>query len=377
MGGEVMKRLLFAITIVGAATILGGCPIYPDAGNYIVCSSSQCFDCPDPSLSGACVPWLCSASADCGDGYSCSAQGFCGPGSGSDAGTGNCACPAGTICRLSNGALQCVTPDEAGGGGTTGADASGGAVADVAQDVAIDVLLDAMVDVATGSPPDAAADRPDAASASATCNADATCGGGRRCIDGQCTPRSQLCSDATQCVVAGEACVNGVCVPHCSQTVLCPGGYDCDYSRGVCLNGLSGCASTGQCRPGAVCVESRCVAPCAPADAGPGCPAGLVCVNGGCIPDERAQFSCKNEGESGVLATTCDPASICLHGDCYPACVADGGGCTSPGTACKYVTIAKGTYAVCAGPSSLGSDCDPAVGKDCSAGAMCIDGYCK
>jgi hypothetical protein len=159
--------------------------------------------------------------------------------------------------------------------------------------------------------------------------------------------------------------------------VLCPGGYDCDYSRGVCLNGVGGCASSGQCRPGAVCVESRCVAPCAPADAGAGCPTALVCVNGGCIPDERAQFTCKNDGESGLLATTCDPSSICLHGDCYPACAVDGGGCTAPGTACKYVTIAKGTYAVCGGASNLGSDCDPAAGRDCTGGAMCIDGYCK
>jgi len=374
-----MKRLLLGVTMVVAAAILGGCPIYPDAGNYIVCSSSECFDCPDPSLSGACVPWLCYTSSDCGNGYTCTDQGWCGPGSGADAGAAGCSCPDGYICKLSNGSVQCVAPGDAasvqhdsGSGGPTGGDAR-------VSDVTAEATFDAAVDVAPGPAADASPDRFDGASAIMLCNADATCTGGAKCIDGRCTPPSELCADTTQCVVAGEACVNGVCVPRCSGATPCPGGYDCDYTRGVCQSSLTGCVTNGQCRPGAVCVEARCVAPCAPADTGPGCSAGQACVNGGCIPDERAQpIECLNDGETGALATACaDSSHICVHGHCYLGCSADGGGCTDPATACKNVKIAPGTFMVCATASNLGSDCDPRTGVACASGLLCVDGYCR
>src|SRR5260221_172713 len=100
-----------------------------------------------------------------------------------------------------------------------------------------------------GRAAEASPDRFDGASAIVLCNADATCTGGAKCIDGRCTPPSELCADATQCVVAGEACVNGVCVPRCSGATPCPGGYDCDYTRGVCQSSLTGCVTNGQCRP--------------------------------------------------------------------------------------------------------------------------------
>jgi hypothetical protein len=104
-------------------------------------------------------------------------------------------------------------------------------------------------------------------------------------------------------------------------------------------------------------------------------------VNGGCIPDEAVSpFKCTNDGQSGAVANTCDPQSICLHHDCYAACgLGDGGSgtCASPSSVCKLVTIETGTYAVCATSStSLGSDCDPAQGKLCSNGKVCVDGAC-
>jgi hypothetical protein len=138
------------------------------------------------------------------------------------------------------------------------------------------------------------------------------------------------------------------------------------------------CSTTSDCQGGAVCVESRCVAPCAAADAGGAqCASGQVCVNGGCIFDQQAHFTCQNDGNSGTLANNCDPTSICLHGDCYPACAEDGGGCAGAGVSCKSVTIPKGTFAVCGTANNLGSVCDPAVGNYCEGTDVCIDGYCK
>jgi hypothetical protein len=120
------------------------------------------------------------------------------------------------------------------------------------------------------------------------------------------------------------------------------------------------------------------VAPCAPDAGASACPTGQLCINGGCIPDQAARFACRNDGQLGQLATSCSPADICLHHDCYAACDPDAGAaaCSDPATLCKQVTVTAGTYLVCAASSSLGSDCDPSVGKSCASG-VCIDGTCK
>jgi hypothetical protein len=104
-----------------------------------------------------------------------------------------------------------------------------------------------------------------------------------------------------------------------------------------------------------------------------------VCVRGGCIPNEAALFTCKNDGQSGALATSCDSTQICLHHDCYTACSMDPDAanlCGDASDGCKQVTVTAGTYDVCGSASSLGSDCDLAAGKPCASG-VCIDGYCR
>jgi hypothetical protein len=192
--------------------------------------------------------------------------------------------------------------------------------------------------------------------------------------------QSGLCSDGTQCA-SGESCVNGICTARCAASNPCPIGFDCDLNRGVCSLNSTVCATTASCQGGTVCVEGYCVAPCAASEAGPACPNAELCVNGGCIPNQAAAFSCKNNGYTGAVANLCSPENICLHDDCYLECNldagADAGACTDPSTVCKQVTTAQGTFAVCAPPSELGSDCDPAAGTDCSPGSLCIDGYCK
>jgi hypothetical protein len=215
----------------------------------------------------------------------------------------------------------------------------------------------------------------------APCNADSECGdagANARCIDGACVPQSDLCSDGTQCVVSGDSCVDGICTPPCSASAPCAAGFACDFTRHVCSENPRVCAANADCQGGTVCVEGHCAAPCGTSDAAPACPSGQVCVNAGCIPDQSAAFTCFNDGVEGALANLCDPADICLHRDCYVACdlTSDANPCPA-NMACKDVTVAAGTFAVCGTSTTLGSQCDTAAGRACPAGAECVDGYCE
>jgi hypothetical protein len=395
-----MQRLLLGLVILTAAAVLAGCPVYPGR-DYRVCDGNGCFDCPDPFVSSACVGWSCATAADCPNGYACDSanSGTCiaGPAAAGACSTpadctgglvcgqdgschaGDCVgsgCPSGYVCKLANGQPPQCLPAPSGG------PVEDGGSADVSSDAATPPVVDAASERAASDASSDSPETPDAGVPSVPCNSDAPCGGaGAKCLNGQCTPQAHLCSDTTQCIVAGEACVDGVCLPHCSNAAPCPAGYACDFTRGVCNAPLPPCSSAGPstCAGGAVCVESRCVSPCGPGgDAGAACPSGQVCVNGGCIPDERAQFACLNDGQSGLLANDCGSSSVCLHHSCYPQCGPDAGGCAGANPVCKQVTVTAGTYGVCATSSDLGSDCDPAVaGKTCPSGSVCIDGYCK
>jgi hypothetical protein len=364
-----MKRLLLGIAVLGGAAFLGGCPIYPDQGNseYRVCNGTSCYSCPDQTYSGACISWQCAADSDCDYGYSCSSQGQCVPISPpppptQDAG-GDCSvngCPDGYVCKLANGVAQCVLLGGNGdGGSSSGGSKDAGSSADGS-------------DASDGSP-------------LASCNADSQCGGhGAKCVDGVCRTQIGLCSDGSQCNAAGSVCVDGICEATCSATSPCPSGYGCDFTHGLCNLNPGACTGSGpsSCLGGATCVEGHCVPPCAStAEGGAACAAGQVCVNDGCIPDQAATFACANDGDEGQLSNTCPSGSTCIHHDCYVSCNADASaGCASSTSAntsvCKNVTIETGTYGVCGGATTLGSDCDPAQGKYCANG-ICVDGYCK
>lgn len=364
-----MNRLLLGIGILGAAAVLGGCPIYSGQSNeYRVCGNSSCYSCPDPTYSGACISWQCNSNSDCDSGYECTSDNQCvlaavdasGPIGPTDCSVDGC--PSGYVCRLAGGVASCVTAPEAGSVLDSGAGP----------------VLDSGVADADGGATATDSVAPEGSVITGPCNADSDChGSGEKCIDGTCTPQVGLCSDGTQCAVAGSWCVDGVCEPTCSASTPCPSGYGCDFTRGVCNLDSGGCSGSGPstCQGGATCVDGHCVPPCS-ADGG-SCATGQVCVNGGCIPDQAATFACANDGDQGQLANSCADGFTCLHHDCYPACSVDSGACATPSAAtCKNVAIETGTYAVCAAPGTLGSECDPAQGKYCSGSSVCINGSC-
>jgi hypothetical protein len=388
-----MNRLLLGVAMLGAAALLGGCPIYSNQGaEYRVCQGGGCYSCPDTSYSGACINWQCSQNSDCDPGYVCNDQAECvpqstyGDGGGEE---GDCSvngCPDGYVCKLSNGTAQCVSL----GGSDAGTDASSGtdsgttdaatgsdSGASTADSGSSTADSGGSTDSGTAGDTSSSSDAP--SSTTNPCNADTDCGGnGSKCVNGECAAQVDLCSDATQCVVAGEVCVDGLCEPTCNATTPCPSGYACDFTRGVCNLDPDACSGSGTstCQGGAICVETHCVPPCSVTEGGAACAAGQVCVNGGCIPNQAASFACLNDGDQGLLSNTCASGYTCLHHDCYLACDVDASASACGSQTCKDVTIETGTYGVCAAVGTLGSQCDPAQGKYCATG-VCINGSCE
>jgi hypothetical protein len=344
-----------SLGLVGFGVFLAGCPIYPDSRDHRICVGSDCYACPDDSYSGQCTSWTCNSPLDCPSNYTCGSDQHCQlagtppvtPGTDgsactkpSDCGSNNCGadnkchpgdcstsgCPSSYVCRLAGGTPTCSPLGGADGG------------------------------------------------VSSTCKSDKDCPtpAGSKCLTGSCVAPQDQCADTTQCA-AGAQCVQGACTPSCSASKACPTGYACDSGKGVCTQNPTPCTDSSSCG-GKVCVEQHCVDPCSGAGT---CGAGLVCVDGGCTPDEQPVFTCKVDGAQD----SCQPGSMCLRHSCYIACGADAGAdaCKTADqfNQCKAVTTGSGTFNVCGSTSNLGTDCDPTQGKNCTAPAICIDGYCK
>ena len=359
-----LKHVVSFVLLSAGVAVLGGCPIYSDDRDNRICQTDQdgvsrCYDCPDPYYSSSCFGWTCNQNGDCPSGYTCTSDQQCALGSstgplppsggtlctkpsdcpgGSSCGAdnkchaGDCStsgCPSQFVCKLESGTPQCVAIGSGGGdGGVT-----------------------------------------------STCKSDTDCPtpAGSKCLDGACVAPADQCADQTQCP-GGEQCVQGACTPSCNANTPCPTGYSCDTAKGVCTGNPSPCTTSASCNSGAVCVEQHCVAPCG---AGFTCPSGEVCIDGGCTPDQKPQFTCNTEGTQDA----CQSGSICLRHSCYIACNADAGAdaCKTADqfNVCKSVTTSTGTYSVCGSSSNLGTDCDPTQGKNCADPLVCIDGYCR
>ncbi len=114
-----------------------------------------------------------------------------------------------------------------------------------------------------------------------SCERDAECGAGTRCVDYACVAFDRCeCAAGTQCGPA-EVCVQaGPCGP-----ATCPASLQC-AEDGLCL----GCAANGDCGPGEACVAGACARDCNAM----ACPAGSVCLfDGLCHLDPAA---CADDG---------------------------------------------------------------------------------
>lgn len=213
------------------------------------------------------------------------------------------------------------------------------------------------------------------------CVGDADCtaktGVGSLCLGGVCKAPKDLCSDSTQCKT-GSSCLDGRCVTKCSAT--CATGYTCDDKTGLCSGGAGACGASKACDAGKSCVNERCVDVAATDGA---CKSGLVSVAGGCVANDQPLFFCDKDGTADGKQDTCAAGSICLHHNCYIACTGptDTTTCTKADKfpICKSVTTSSGAHNVCGSSTSLGSECDPTATppKACTAGKVCIDGFCK
>jgi hypothetical protein len=371
-----MKRLSLLGFIGLMASFLAGCPIYDDNGT---CNG----DCSSPS------PGSCRSSTDCGVNETCGSDNQCH--------TGDCTiwgCPEGNSCVLNPDQTASCVPGTSGTGGSSsssssssGSGGTGGSGGGVTW---------------CGNPDDCGAGQtcaPDGTCKPGDCNVvgcifgyacnkdtgkcdpqnpaacgmDADCTAGWACVSGICTAPADQCSDQTQCP-ANDKCVAGKCTPGCAKDADCPASYTCDTTLGICSKPTKSCTITNDCGgPDAVCVNGTCV----PRSQMGECPAGEVWVENGCIPSQSASFVCKTDGAQDACAS----GSICLHHSCYISCDAPNqSACNNQPSSldvCKSVTTSSGAHNVCGSNNNLGGECDPTAGKNCQAGKICIDGFCK
>ncbi len=352
-----MKRAVSFVLFGLGTAVLFGCPIYPADRDHRVCigDEGECYDCPDSYYSSACSVWTCNSGLDCPSGYTCTSDHRCRlsdgvqpPPGGDQACTKPSDCPAGSNCGADN---KC----KAGDCSTNGCPSS---------------FVCRLGSGANGTP-ECVPIGGDGGSSSCRRDSDCPSPAGSRCLSGSCVAPQDQCVDATQC--SGGVCVQGACTPSCSGNKPCPTGYTCDTAKGVCTGNPNPCTNSSQCTGGKACVQEHCVDPCG---AGGTCGPGLVCIDGGCTPDQKPVFTCTTDG----VQDSCQPGSICLRHSCYIGC--------DPGTPescksadefnqCKPVTTSSGTYNVCGSTNNLGTECDPTQNKNCASPLVCIDGYCK
>ncbi|MFO0723031.1 MAG: hypothetical protein U1E65_04540 [Myxococcota bacterium] len=153
------------------------------------------------------------------------------------------------------------------------------------------------------------------------CQADADCGMGLACQNGQCVPPNTNQCDMNHVCPATTTCQNGQCVPI---TPACRADADCRMGES-CVAGLcratnpNQCMSDAECGPGLTCVNGQCQQQqqtCGDPNTMVTCPAGSTCQNGMCVRNTPVCMSDRD----------CTSGGACVNGQCVPvtpACRAD------------------------------------------------------
>jgi hypothetical protein len=374
---------------------MAGCPVYSDnSGTYRSCDGQTCWSCPTqngPNGYGGyeqsqCTPWNCNSDLDCPGGYYCGANATC-LSIDDDAGV-----PAATVDASTPLSSGCGKPSDCQSGYTCGA---GGAcelgdcsVTGCVSGYVCELENATLQCVSEAPAPTPVFDAGTFDSGTVACQSSSDCSTtGALCLDGQCVAPADQCFDETQCS-SGDRCVAGACTPTCAGGSSCPTGYSCtnlDAGPAVCSGNPAPCeANPSICGVGAVCSQNHCVAPCG---TGGSCASGSECIQGGCVPNQLATFTCENDG----VQDACASGSICLHHLCYIACNPDAGagdasadgeastGCPSENdlNECKLVSESGTGYYVCGSSTNLGDQCNPTTGLACAnPSSVCIDGFC-
>lgn len=374
-----LSSISLAAALGALTVVLAGCPIWvgDDSGD-------GCWDCCQGDECG--WPTTCYAPTDCAASETCGADNECHEGSCELWG-----CSDGYVCSAS---FDCVAEPGTGGSGAGGSGAGGEGGSGGAPDVTYcgnpddcgpaqfcapdgtchegDCTFEGCIngffcDTLPESPVCTRLD-PNGCGEDADCNT----ADGHLCVSGVCTAPADLCTDQTQCS-AGSVCAEGKCVPSCAGGGSCPSDFTCTSGVDLCTGAVTPCTITDDCG-GAdrVCVDGACVARSVDGT----CAQGFAWVDNGCIPDQAAAFLCVVDGQQDA----CAAGSICLHHSCYISCdPPNQSACDAlPGfDQCKSVTTPSGTHDVCGSADNLGSECDPTAGLTCTAGFICVDGFCN
>ncbi len=200
---------------------------------------------------------------------------------------------------------------------------------------------------------------------SASCNG-TQCAQGQACLDGGCVDPACVgvtCPSAT-------TCVQGACVNSCVPGGACAPSEACHVGTVSCVNGVSGCTSSGLMPAGAACDGGYCNS----AGTCGACSAGAACTSAsGCLIGTN---SCATGEPVCSFASVATPGTACTGGVCgtdggCAACVA-GAACVPPNP-CLQGTVACGTgAAVCnaAGPAGAGISCG--TQQVCNGAGGCV-----
>lgn len=199
------------------------------------------------------------------------------------------------------------------------------------------------------------------------------CASGFSCSDaGACVPTLDAgvatCTFTSQCPV-GQRCSQSVCIPECAQSRDCAFGFVCNSRQECVLPGLDGgaspdagpgtrCVYNSQCRLGEKCgPQGLCIPECT---ATRDCPGGYVCDQGGaCVfpPFDGGAVSGADGGTRCLFNSQCAPGERCSsQGFCIPECLNDRD-CPLSYTCRQNLCVPQGLPADAGLPTGYGAPC--------------------